>query len=616
MCGIAGIYDLGKGNRVEREDVARMVSELRHRGPNASEARVYGGVVGLGHARLSILDLNARANQPFESPDGRLSITYNGEIFNYVELRQELEGLGRQFRTTSDTEVVLQAYAQWGDEFVHRLNGMWSFAIYDTRSRRLFCSRDRFGIKPFAWAVARGRFIFASEIKAILKVAPELAQPNHRVIAEMLRSADGHRIEDTGFESIQRLEAAHNLVVTSDGIEKHRYWDYPTEIEDDVKLEDAAERVRDLLADAVRIRLRSDVPVGSCLSSGVDSSSIVSLVRSITSAPHHTFTARFRGDPFDEAERAGKLADSLSMTSTAVDLDPGDFIGDLARCIRHLESPERAPAVLPLFRIMETAQKSVTVMLDGQGADELFAGYPESCFPYALRDLMSREGVIPSIRELSRRFSSIGARSLLAELANAYVPSSKALSEALRGEDRVYTDAVTHEYGRSTALRDEAWRSGDSLNVLLRQQHGTRLARLLHYGDAISMAHSIEVRMPFMDYRLVEQVFRWPGHLKFRDGQSKMLLRRAMEGTVPQDILAQRRKLAFRTPISRWFRDDAERTLSPVLLSDACRRRGLLDPDGVERVIRRHQEGRADHSTALFRWVSCELWFQEFVDAA
>ncbi len=615
MCGIAGIFNLRDTSPVALGTVERMVDELVHRGPDARGAAVYDGGAALGHTRLSILDLRSEANQPFELDDGELAITYNGEIFNYVELRRELEQRGRRFRTTCDTEVLLQAYAEWGDRAVERLNGMWAFAILDRRRDRLFCSRDRFGIKPFAYTVTGGRLLFASEIKALLAAEPALASPCWSALSMLLRSTRGYRLEQSCFEGVLRLPPAHNLIATRDGVELHRYWDYPAGSDDALPIEDAAGRLRELLTDSVRLRLRSDVPVGSMLSSGVDSSSIVCLLRTFDSSPHVTFSAAYPDEAVNEAPRAEALSRQLAMEPNPVAALPEDFLATLARCVEHLEGPHRSPAVLPVWNIMRAAREKVTCLLDGQGADELLAGYPEACFPFACWDLVRRGRVGEAARELRLQAGSLGAATAFAWLGRTALPAGQRLLTAARGDTRVYMGPLADASPGPTDRVDPVVLADGSLNAELRRQHEGNLAHLLQYGDALSMAHGVECRLPFMDYRLVEAVFRMPGHYKLQAGMGKAVLRLAMRGIVPDDILDDRRKRAFTTPIARWFRDEPEKTVHPVLLSERCRNRGVFAPRALEQALERHRSGRFDLSFHIFRWLTTELWFQRFIDA-
>ena len=613
MCGIAGVFNQQATRAVERETLLAMVGAMHHRGPDAQGVAVSGGI-GLGHARLSILDLSPEANQPFDSSCGRFSITYNGEIFNYLELRDELEGLGHRFRTHCDTEVLLQAYQEWGSESVNRLNGMWAFVIYDRERDELFCSRDRFGIKPFVYALSRGRFLFASEIKSLLCVEPELASPDLATLSMIMRSPEGYRMEETCFAAVKRLSPAHNMVVSRDGIEINRYWDYPIHSDDSIGFEEASEELRAKLLDAVRLRMRSDVPVGSTLSSGVDSSTIVSLVRTLFDGHHDTFSAAYPGEPFDESGRAERLSSDLGMTPHLVPAVSEDFLASLDRCVRHLEGPIRSPAVLPLWNIHRLARTRVTVVLEGQGADELLAGYPHPCFVPAMRERLRRGRYKEALTELRWQSKTLGIKPVLLFGGRALLPGAQDLYTRIRGDASVYSGDLASVEPRMPGRLIPAPPMDDVLNATLRTQHERGLVNLLHYGDSISMAHSLESRLPFMDYRLVEFAFRLPGHFKMRNGYGKAILRNAVRADVPEDILWKRSKLAFRTPVERWFRERPEETVYPVLKSEACRKRGIFDPVALDRALERHRSGKVDLSHIIYRWLMTELWFQRFID--
>lgn len=614
MCGIAGVFQLQSTDPIDRSRLDAMATALHHRGPDARGVATYGGA-GLVHTRLSIIDLSSHSNQPFESEDGRFSISYNGEIFNFVELRKDLEALGHRFRTPGDTEVLLHAYEEWGGECVTRLNGMWAFAILDRRRDELFCSRDRFGIKPFVYSLSPKRFTFASETKALLAFDPALARPDYSSLSMILRSASGYRMEETCFEGIKRLPPAHNMLVRRDSVEIRRYWDYPTETDHSIGFDEASEELRALLRDAVRIRMRSDVPVGSTLSSGVDSSAVVCMVRDVFKEGHHdTFTASYPGEAFDESERAARLALDLGMSPHRVPAIPGDFLECLERCVWHLEGPIRSPAVLPLWNIHRLARTRVTVVLEGQGADELLAGYPHPSFVPAIRQLVRSGRATQAARELRRQIGTLGIKPVALFGARALFPWAQGVFTRMRGDSLVYAGALAAAKPQPTGRIQAAPPMDDLLNHELRSQHEGGLVNLLHYGDAISMAHSLESRLPFMDYRLVEFAFRLPGHFKLRDGYGKAVLRKAIENDVPHDIVWKRSKLAFRTPVARWFRERPEETVYPVLKSERCRKRGLFDPRALDAALEKHRSGRVDLSHIIYRWLMTELWFQRFID--
>jgi asparagine synthase (glutamine-hydrolysing) len=613
MCGIAGIFNFNSVAGTNRAEIEAMLATMPHRGPDAHGVRLFDARTGFGHLRLSILDLRPESNQPFEIDDGELTITYNGEVFNYLELRDELESLGHRFRTNSDTEVVLRAYRQWGPGALRRFNGMWALAIYDRGRDTLFCARDRFGVKPFNYVVHRGRLIFASEIKAILAAAPDLAVPDYDSLSRLLRASAGARCESTCFEGIKRLRPAHMMTATREGIRIQRYWDFPEDHEDNLSYDEAAAGLRDLLVDAIKLRMRSDVPVGLTLSGGLDSSSIACTLRSFYEGPFDTFTAAYQGEPLDESPRARELASSLGMTANLVSAAPDNFLDTLRKIIWHLESPTHTPAVFPLWNIARLARTKVTVLLEGQGADEVLAGYKFNFYD-AVMDRLRRAQVVAAAQEMKWAVATLGLRgSLLLAGRRLNPPLLHKAFRLLRGDERVYCGPLRDRREDPDRLRQIPPTNG-RLNASLMEQIEGGLVNLLHYGDAISMAHSLESRVPFLDYRLVEYCVRLPGEFKYRQGRGKAVLRQAMRGLVPDDILDTRAKLGFPVPISRWFREHPERTIYPVLRSPECRSRGIFSEKYVEQAIARHQSGSADLSSNIYRWILAELWFQQFID--
>ena len=619
MCGIVAILD-ARGQPVLAPELERVLATVRHRGPDGMGT--WGEVegVGLGHVRLAVIDLSRDSDQPFVSNDGTLVLTYNGEIFNYVELRAELSGLGHTFRTRSDTEVLLAAYEEWGHDVCSHLNGMWAFAIYDVRKRELFCSRDRFGIKPLYHASVGERLLLASEVKALLAAEPTLAQLEPSAVSKLMRASLSGHVPEHFCRGVRRFPAAHNMVAKL-GREPvfTRYWDYPDRIDHGVSFEAACEQFRALLVDAVRLRMRSDVPVGTTLSSGMDSSSLVCLLRTFYDGEHQAFTARFEDSEDDESVAAGRLARDLGMSHFGIPTSV-DFLPTLERVVHHMDGPTECPATLPLWNIMRAMRERIVVCLEGQGADELLAGYYQTVAPSAVVDAVRagrwrqagialRGALVP--RDDGRRG---GIRAGL-EFARAAVPSAHRAYRRMRGDEAVYAGVLAG--GPDTQPeREDAPDCGEALSNQLRRSHERGLATLLHYGDAISMAHSIESRLPFLDHRLVEFVFSLPGEYKLRDGRGKALLREAVRGDVPDAILRDRPKLGFVVPIRDWFRSQPDATMLPVLLSRQCRERGLFNPKALERALRRHISGQVDLSNQIFRWLTLELWCRDALDGA
>ncbi len=615
MCGIAGIHALRPDQAVDPREIATMLATMPYRGPDACGISLVEPYIGLGHLRLAILDLRPESNQPFTIEDGNLVLTYNGEIFNYVELREELAALGHSFHTTSDTEVLIRAYREWGESAVLRFNGMWAFALYDRARRTLFCARDRFGIKPFNYAITPQRFVFASEIKAILAVEPSLASPDYDSLSRILRASIGARSAATCFAGIRRLPPAHCLTITDGQVQLRRYWDYPPECEQPPSYKEAADKVRQLLVRGIQFRMRSDVPVGLTLSGGVDSSSIACLLKSDLTGHLDTFTASYQGESYDESPRAYQLATSLGLDPHLIPAQPFDFLKRLREIIWHLESPTHTPAVFPLWNIATAAKERVTVLLEGQGADELLAGYRLN-FIDALIDRQRSGHVLASLVEFRWAYRLYGAK-FAAQLAGRRInpPRLHKWFRIFRGDEQVYIGALADRVDKPESTRHNKDRDG-RLNQSLIQQMEGRLVDLLHYGDAISMAHSLESRLPFLDHDLVDYCVSLPGEYKFRDGRGKAILREAVRHDVPAHILDDRKKLGFPTPIARWFREDPEHTIYPVLLGSECQQRGLFDTARLKHAIERHRQGKLDLSNNIYRWIMTELWFQVFIDGA
>lgn len=627
------MVNLGEGGSFDTCRVQRALEVMKHRGPDAQVWKQVGGDALFGHTRLSIIDLTEASNQPIMA-NNRYWLVFNGEIFNYLELRSELVDAGVHFHTFGDAEVLLQSYIHWGEACVHRFNGMWSFAIYDQFERTLFCSRDRFGEKPFNYALLDGKFYFASEIKAILAYAPELSEPDYNIISNFCRTSVGAQHPETWFKNIRRLQPGHNLLINGRRVNVSRYWNYPHNISNNLSFEDARQEYGRLFHDSVRIRMRSDVALGVTLSSGLDSSSIAYSMQRIDPAPHHCFTSRFSpneglvqdqtiyaeaGGRIDESVSARCVAQDLKLHSHVVDTDYSDFVNQLSNIVWHLESGNSSPAVFPLMQLLRRARANVTVVLDGQGADESLGGYVGNIIWQNFIDLISSgrcQEALASVAEYSKtytlRYSLLmalrGASNRfhwLSTLHQRLTRTSEVFGPALSDYNRV------RDYPQLSDVKNIGW-----VAEALQRQHSGGLVNLLHYGDAISMANSIESRMPFLDHRLVEFVWGLPSDFKIKLAVGKYIHREAMRGLVPNWIIDNRTKLGFNSPIASQFRKKYKATEGPidVLLSARCLERGLFDKSGLQTLIDIHRQGKSDHSALLFRLLSTELWFRRFKD--
>ena len=582
MCGILGV--VRRGRPIERELLARARDLLRHRGPDAAGA--WDGVaadgithVTFGHRRLSILDLSERGAQPlYLDHDGRagvaaewderqpaLLLVYNGEIYNYIELRDELKHLGQQFWSACDTEVLLRAYAVWGPDCLARLNGMFAFAIWDQRRGELFCARDRFGEKPlyFVWDADAEVFGFASEVKALVGAGLADASLDERALYRYLRFGEQAGVSQTIWRGVRRLPPAHALTLRVDPsgsltLRERAYWEPPPHEDLTMSADQAAEEFGALFRDSVRLRLRSDVPIGTSLSGGLDSSSVLCTVRSLGAlAGQKAFTARMTGEPFDEGHYVDRLLAEVGIPGFGVEPTASAFLAELDRLCYHQEEPYPTTSVFASYLVHQLARShGVTVMLDGQGADEFLAGY--ASYPTLVLVDAARRG------DVARWWSE--RRALRARTGADPVPPAALLHHwrAARA-DGPWALVVDHPNWDiplapdfATQFREERPREvtveGDALRARLRadlmQGH---LQELLRYADRNSMAHSVEVRLPFLDHRLVELTFRLPTRQVLSGAESKRILRRAMRGVVPDFILRRSDKIGFETPWRRWW---------------------------------------------------------------
>lgn len=628
MCGIFGIRNLVKGESIDERPIIKSLQSMAHRGPdNLAKKKIDDNTI-LGHIRLSIIDLDERSNQPFSDESDNYCLVFNGEIFNYVEIKEDLINLGHEFITSSDTEVLLRSYIEWGYECVKKFNGMWAFALYDKKNDRVFCSRDRFGIKPFNYTLFNNTFVFASEIKAIITIYPELKKPNYNLIANFCRSSTGAQIKETWFENILRLEPAHNLVIENGSIQINRYWDYPRSIDKKINFEEAKLKYRSIFLDAVKLRMRSDVPVGFTLSSGIDSSSIVSVLKSNLNNNNKTYTASFSNNSFSNSEKQNfkndieinepdlvrKLASELTLNSSFIEVDYNDYVCRMSKIIWHLESGHGSPAVYPLYSVLERARKDVVVVLEGQGADELLAGYISNVLPVYVKNLLLKLRFKTAYKEV-KSFAQVYSlkSSFMLFFRDLNLNWLQKMYYKISGIDSFYCGKIkSYTHVKDYPIRPIGFDC--SLNSYLYKSHTSGLVNLLHYGDAISMAHSIESRLPFMDYRLVEFVFSLPPEFKIKNGVGKYIHREAMRDIVPDFILSNPVKFGFDSPLVHIFKMEGENSPSSILLSKRCLNRGLFSESAIKKALEDQNRGKKNNSRFLFRMLSTELWFREFID--
>ena len=567
------------------------------------------------------------------SADGRLVLDFNGEIYNHAEIRPELESAGHRYRTRSDTETIVHAYEEWGDEGVHRLRGMFAFAIWDAPRRRLLLARDRLGVKPLYWAMAGDRLLFGSEIKAILESGLVRAEANEDALPELLgtRYLSG---TETLFRGIHRLQPGHLLVFENAAVSIRRYWDIPATgpSEELSRLGDGelVQRFRSLLEEAVRIRLMADVPLGMFLSGGLDSSAIAALMAAMIDRPLQTFSVAFKDRAFSELDYARQVSTAIRAEAHEIVIDDEDFFGALPRLIWHEDEPIAHPSSIPLYFVSSLAREHVKVVLTGEGSDELLAGYGK--YPRALVNwrAASAYGLVPEpvrawiakslVPRLPRRVARYATRSFL-----SIPPTPEAMffdnfaAIGLRRQATLLSPALARlatperAYGPSRAYFDAPGGHSTTLDRLLYADLKTYLVELLMKQDQMSMAASIESRVPFLDHKLLEFAATLPVRMKLRGFKTKWILREAVRTLLPPEILT-RPKMGFPVPFAVWMKSRWQTLARDVLLDRRSRERGLIDPAAVDRLLTAHASGSVDGGDAIWSLLNLELWYRTHID--
>jgi asparagine synthase (glutamine-hydrolysing) len=632
MCGICGIVTReGSNRRVRVEDVERMRDVITHRGPDGAGMYQAPGVL-LGHRRLSIIDV-AHGAQPMSSADGRYHIIYNGEIYNHPELMPRLQSEGVQYRTHCDTETVLHLYERHQHEVPAHLRGMFAIALWDAERRELFLARDRFGVKPVYYThLEDGTLLFASEIKSILASGLVRAAMNEAALPDTLANFAPSG-EETLFAGIRRLPAGHTLTWRDGKVTIRQYWDlrFDEEAHADRDEQSLIEEYRDRFSQAVRMRLMSDVPLGMFLSGGIDSAAITALMSTMVSDPIKTFSVAFAEREANELEYARIVSEKFGTDHHETVVSPQDFFSQLPRLVWHEDEPIAHPSSVALYFVSRLAADHVKVVLTGEGSDETLAGYNryrvttynsmlgsryEQLTPRAVREVVrSGIGSLPTSTTLRRRL----------ERTFLYLPSDLDTiyfdNFAVFGRKRqasLFTAATRERmagidpYAAHHAALERA-PAGALLNRLLYADTKTYLHELLMKQDQMSMAASIESRVPFLDHPLVEFAASLPIRFKLRGTTTKWILREAMRDLLPEKILG-RRKMGFPVPVGAWFAGQFRSVIDEFVLSPRALDRGLFDPAAVRSIVALHQSGQQKHDQRLWSLVNLELWHRIFID--
>jgi asparagine synthase (glutamine-hydrolysing) len=623
MCGIAGIVAADREGRVDAVDIQSMCAAIVHRGPD-DEGIFVRGPVGLGMRRLSIIDVSG-GRQPIHNEDKSVWVVFNGEIYNFIDLRRELEAEGHQFYTHSDTEVIVHLYERYGPACVERLRGMFAFALYDFRKQLLLLARDRLGKKPLHYAVQDGALYFGSEIKSLLAAAPDLSAIDTEGIGQFLYYG---YIPDpyTAFSSIRKLPPGYTLQFQNGSLRLYKYWDLPQFCSADLSEQECLDQMERTLVDAVRMRLISDVPLGALLSGGVDSSVVVAAMARVSDAPVKTFSIGFSEADFNESDYARAVAARFGTEhhELTIDADLWDTVQFLTGIV---DEPFADSSIIPTYHVSRIAREHVTVALSGDGGDELFAGYDHYRVHWKRRHLdLLPKWIGPAYHRFV--YPMIPSKIRSRNLTHNFVLNSRDRFVSGKPLLPLHDEELTvlaPEFirllsgdGSPAAIMRRYYDDAPATDLVSRMQYTdvkTYLtADVLTKVDRMSMACSLEVRCPLLDHVFVELAAKLPLAMKMRGGTSKYLLRRLAEQMgVPRHVL-YRPKKGFALPLKHWMRAEMKAELSAVLLEPRTLQRGYFRKEPIERMLREHKRGERDHSAGLWQLLALELWHRNYLE--
>lgn len=629
MCGINGIaYSNRSGTSVDRDVLIRMRDVQTHRGPD--DAGIYiDGRIGLGHRRLSIVDV-AHGAQPMTMDGGDLVIVYNGEVYDHMDSRQTLTGLGHEFENRSDTETILHLYKEYGADCVSHLRGMFAFAIWDRREKRLFIARDRFGVKPLYYHVsADGSLFFGSEIKTILAAGGVRPELNYAALPDQLGN-HGTSGDETLFAGIKRLLPGHTLIWDESGhITIKKYWDLSYEPKTEIT--DEKEFVGEWLEmfrRSVELRLMADVPLGMFLSGGIDSTAIAGLMSQMVSDPIKTFSVAFNEAEANELDFAREASRAYGTDHHEIVITPDQFFEVLPRLVWHEDEPIGFVASVPLYFVSKLASEHVKVVLTGEGSDEMLAGYGRYAKAVKLLSMgerynemtpgFLRSAIRGGVATLPGKISSKLERTFLSREANISSLFFDNFSVFPRSIQKgLFTPETLSRIPDSDPFSTaENWlESTDAKNILdklLYADTKTYLHELLMKQDQMSMAASIESRVPFLDHKLAEMTAKMPVNMKLRGATTKWILREAMKDIIPRSIL-ERPKMGFPVPIGQWLRGEYKYIVEDYVLGERAMSRGIFDPSAVKNIVSEHNAGRP-HDERLWALINFEIWNRTFID--
>lgn len=629
MCGIVGIIRFD-AKPIKKESLTTMMQTIKHRGPD-DEGVFIDGHVGLGHVRLSILDLSEAGHQPMTDPTGRYTIIQNGESYNYIELREELQSMGYSFRTQTDTEVVLNGYIAWGEKVLDRLNGMFAMAIYDKQEQTLFIARDRFGVKPLYYHVSNEQMVFASEIPAILKALPDKPKANDNAIFDYLVFNRTDQTEETFFSNIYKLQhgCCMTLHITNEGVSElknegksnlpiRKWYDLAEHVQNlkseiiNLKSEQATALYMDLFKKAIELRLRSDVPWGVCLSGGLDSSAITAtIIKELKKPDVHSFSAVYGKDSKADESRFIDEFKGIVPNMHYIYPDAERLFAHLDDYVRIQGEPTPTTSPYALYCILSEASKYVKVILDGQGSDEAIAGYEyipglyyKSLFMHLKWGRLAKEIVQYAKLHHSWRHVKYMVFFLL--------PSK--MRTKVRVAQRGYIDPAFVEKHKDSVIADKLY-GANTMEEMLVAHFEYKLEHLTKWGDRDTMAFGVEGRSPFLDKDLVEFSIALKDELKIKEGYTKFILREVMRGIMPEKVRLRVDKKGFSVPQDEWFKAEKfQKLVNDIISSESFAKRGYFLPEEAKKLYQQHLSGEINISKDIWKWINLELWFREYID--
>lgn len=604
MCGIIGLYDF-KG--IDSEKFEYSLKKIEHRGPDNQSVEIISDKLVFGHTRLAIIDLDHKSNQPF-SLQNNYTVTYNGEIFNYKELREELVKKGFQFNTQSDTEVLLTSYICWGEDCVKKFNGMWSFAIFDKVKNKIFCSRDRYGIKPFYYVYNENIFMFSSMISPILSYYKEFNNPDFKSINDFLYRGFSSQYKNTWFKKIKKLTPGHNIVFDFDSLNEINYYSssFNTKFTPFSKVK---EKFKNLIYDSVRLRLRSDVEISSTLTTGLDSSTLVSIINETSHKKLNTYTVFsknssftkndskiFKGDINLDESSSIDFFSGEKLNSTLIELNTINYLNDLIYCIKYLETGHASPAIVAMKQLYKkTNEDGIKVLIEGQGADEILGGYLVDLVPEIIKNnIFSPRKLLKVLKKITEVYSlkQVVLRSLnRLKINNLFVLIKMSLTR------------VKITTSKNFLTPDKF------LNIFDFQQREV-LPNLLSYGDALSMSYGIETRLPFLDYRVFDYVNNLPLNYKVSNAKGKYLLRESMKNILPNDIYSSKIKNGFSIPIDKILKE--EKKIKHILYKPQGY--NYFNEKKLKKLLDEYYSGSFNNESFIFKILTIRIWFLTFFE--